>query len=145
MAPLAEAGTYDGPEPAIHPESEPFWRGLGEGYLRLQQCTLCGRVRWPIAPVCYVCGALDHAWVNVPGEGTVSAAVTVKRATGDPAWAKEVPYRTGMVDFPNGLRLPGRIMCDCGAGNRHATPVRAARLVAEDGYGVLCFVHGCRK
>jgi uncharacterized OB-fold protein len=145
MATLAHAGTYTGPEPVIHPESEPFWRGLGDERLTLQRCSSCGRVRWPIAPVCHVCGSLEYAWSEVSGEGTVSAAVVVKRATADPTWAKEVPYLTGMIDLPEGLRLPGRVLCDCGEGARHGTAVRAARFSTDDGYGVLCFVHGCRR
>jgi uncharacterized OB-fold protein len=145
MATLADVGTYPGPEPVIHPESEPFWRGLGDGRLLLQQCGSCGRVRWPIAPVCHECGSFEHTWTEVSAEGAVSAAVIVERATGDPLWAEQTPYLTGMVDLPEGLRLPGRVLCDCGEGARHGAPVTAARFSTADGYGVLCFVHGCRR
>lgn len=145
MATLTDVGTYAGPEPVIHPESEPFWRGLAEGRLMVQRCSSCQRVRWPIAPICDRCGSLEYEWTDVAGEGTLSAAVVVQRATGDPIWAQEVPYLTGMVDLPEGLRLPGRVLCDCGEGARHGAPVRAARFSTEDGYGVLCFVHGCRQ
>lgn len=144
MTTLAAVGAYKGPAPVIHPESEPFWRGLGEGRLSLQQCESCRTVRWPVAPACFNCGSLDYEWTEVPGEGTVSAAIVIERATGDPVWSQEVPFITAMVDMADGRRLPGRVLCDCGRGHKHAEPVTAAYFSTEDGYGVLCFVHGCR-
>ena len=140
MSDLRNVGEYRGPAPVVHPESEPFWRGLGEGELKLQHCAACNTIRFPIAPVCWNCGSLDHEWVAVPTDGTISAAVTVRRATGDQLWAKEVPFVTAQVDMEGGRRLPGRVICDPDADLKHGTPVQAAYLAAEGGYGVLCFV-----
>jgi uncharacterized OB-fold protein len=138
MSVLRKAGEYRGPAPVVHPESEPFWRGLGEGALRLQRCDSCETVRFPIAPVCWNCGALEHTWTDVPTSGTVSAAVTVRRAIGDQSWAAEVPFVTAQVDMAGGQRLPGRLIGD--VDQAPGTPVQAAYLAANDGYGVLCFV-----
>ncbi|GAA1857282.1 hypothetical protein GCM10009836_41930 [Pseudonocardia ailaonensis] len=110
MPTLTPAGQYRGPAPVVHPESEPFWRGLGEGRLELQKCNSCGTVRWPIAPVCWNCTSLDATWTPVATSGTVSAAVTVRRATGNQVWADVVPFVSAMVDMADGLRLPGRIL-----------------------------------
>jgi uncharacterized OB-fold protein len=141
MPPLRQVGTYRGPAPVVHPESEPFWRGLGEGRLQLQRCDACGTIRFPIAPVCWNCGALEHTWTPVATTGTVSAAVTVRRATGNQVWAQEVPFVSAQVDMADGHRLPGRIVvADPDAGVTEGTPVEAAYLAAESGYGVLCFV-----
>jgi uncharacterized protein len=138
MPSLTRAGDYRGPAPVVHPESAPFWHGLGEGRLELQKCDSCGTVRWPIAPVCWNCTSLDATWTPVATSGTVSAAVTVRRATGNQVWAEVVPFVSAMVDMADGLRLPGRILAesDVPAG----TPVEAAWLDAGDGIGVLCFV-----
>jgi uncharacterized OB-fold protein len=140
MSALRHAGEYRGPAPVVHPETEPFWRGLGEGRLELQQCDSCATIRFPVAPVCWNCGSLDHSWTEVPTEGTVSAAVTVRRATGDQRWAESVPFVSAQVDMEGGRRMPGRVIADADADISHGTPVRAAYLSTEDGYGVLCFV-----
>lgn len=140
MAVLRKAGVYRGPAPVVHPESEPFWRGLGQGALRLQQCGACRTIRFPIAPACWNCGSLDHDWVDVPASGTVSATVTVRRATGDQRWAQEVPFVTAQVDMEGGRRLPGRVICDPDAAPSPGTPVEAAYLEVDGGYGVLCFI-----
>jgi uncharacterized OB-fold protein len=141
MSALRQVGEYRGPGPVVHPESEPFWRGLGEGRLELQRCDSCGTVRFPLAPVCWNCGSLDYTWAPVATEGTVSAAVTVHRATGNQLWAQEVPFVTAQVDMADGHRLPGRVVVpDPAAGVAAGTPVEAAYLTADDGIGVLCFV-----
>lgn len=141
---LPRMGEYRGPAPVVHPESEAFWRGLGEGRLTLQRCARCATVRFPVAPLCWHCGALSHEWVPVATRGTVSAAVTVHRATGDQRWAAEVPFVTGQVDTADGHRLPGRVLDPEGAtpdpAPGHGTPVHAGYLEAPDGVGVLCFV-----
>ncbi|GEL22697.1 hypothetical protein PSU4_16510 [Pseudonocardia sulfidoxydans NBRC 16205] len=140
MSRLRRVGEHRGPAPVVHPETEPFWRGLGEGRLQLQRCTTCGTVRFPLGPVCWRCGGFGHDWTDVATTGTVSAAVTVRRATGDPLWAGEVPLVSAQVDMSDGLRLPGRVLCDPDAPPPHGTPVEAAYLATEDGFGVLCFV-----
>jgi uncharacterized OB-fold protein len=140
MTALRKAGEYRGPAPVVHPESEPFWRGLGEGTLQLQQCGTCQTIRFPVAPVCWNCGSLEYEWTAVRTGGTVSAAVTVRRATGNQLWAQEVPFVTAQVDMDGGRRLPGRVICDPETELKPGTPVEAAYLEAENGYGVLCFV-----
>jgi uncharacterized protein len=143
VATLASAGKYVGPKPSVHPESEAFWHGIGQGELKLQQCSECQTIRWPIAPVCYNCLSMDAEWVPAPTDGTISAAVRVERATGNQIWTTVTPFITGMVDMNGGHRLPGRIFCECGEALKHGTPVTAAYLEADDGVGVLCFTHAC--
>ena len=136
--PLPRVGEYRGPQPVVHPETEPFWRAVGVGELRLQQCGECGTVRFPVAPMCWSCLSGDAEWVAVPTTGSVAASVTVHRATGDPLWGPEAPFVTAQVDMDGGVRLPGRVV-----GERHplgrGTRVHAAYLDAGDGIGVLCF------
>lgn len=140
MTALRKAGQYRGPDIVVHPESEPFWKGLGDGHLKLQRCARCGTVRFPIAPLCWGCGALEYEWTPLATEGRVSAAVAVHRATGDQRWSQEVPFVAAQVDMADGLRLPGRVISDRPTAPAHGYPVRAAYLEAPGGYGVLCFV-----
>ncbi len=136
---LPHAGDYRGPQPVIHPETEPFWRGVGAGELRLQQCGACGTVRFPVAPMCWSCLSGDSEWVPVPTTGSVAASVTVRRATGDARWGPQAPFVTAQVDMDGGVRLPGRVVGDPEPLPR-GTRVRAAYLDAGDGIGVLCFL-----
>ena len=137
--PLPQAGDYRGPQPVIHPETEPFWRGVGAGELRLQQCSACWIVRFPVAPVCWSCLSGDAEWVAVATTGSVAASVTVHRATGDPRWGPQAPFVTAQVDMDGGVRLPGRVVNQQEPLPR-GTRVRAGYLDAGDGIGVLCFL-----
>ena len=41
------ADTATGPEPVVHPDTEPFWDALSQGELRIQLCARCGTHRYP--------------------------------------------------------------------------------------------------
>ena len=143
MPTLTNEGKYAGPHPVIHPDNEDYWKAVGEGELKLQQCDNCQTIRFPLAPVCYKCGSMEAHWVPVPADGNVSAAIRIERATGDQLWAVQVPLIAGQVDLENGMRLPGRIFCACGEALEHGTPVTGSYQEVEGGYGVLCFTHRC--
>jgi uncharacterized OB-fold protein len=130
----------------VHPETETHWRGLARGHLLLQRCRACRALRFPLAPVCHACLSAEADWVPAPTEGTVSAAVTVHRATGDQRWAEQVPFVVAQVDMPEGIRLPGRIVdADPATPPKRGTRVSAAFLDAGGGVGVLCFTITDRK
>ena len=42
----------------------PYWDGLSEGRLVLQQCSGCGKWNWPAVWRCGECGSWDHHWVE---------------------------------------------------------------------------------
>ena len=131
------------PDPVIHPDTEAFWTGLRQGELRIQVCSRCGTYRFPLAPVCFRCLAFEHTWAAISPEGTVAVAVVVHRATGDPAWGRHVPFRSGLVDLEHGLRLPGRIVCTCGEALNRGARVRAVVLTSTGGVAVYAFAHAC--
>ena len=59
------------PAPHAGPADAPYWQGLAEGRLVMQQCQGCHRWRWPAAFRCGDCGTWDPAWREVPLEGVV--------------------------------------------------------------------------
>lgn len=132
-----------GPAPVVHPENEGFWNALKEGGLRLQQCAGCGTIRFPVAPSCWRCLSFEHSWVDVDADGTVAAATEIVRATGNPVWQDATPYLTGLVDTRAGVRLPGRILCTCGAASRHGTPVTPVRVPTRGEWITYAFQHDC--
>jgi uncharacterized protein len=137
------AGAFAGPDPLMHPETREFWESLQAGRLRFQQCADCGRIRFPLAPVCWACLSFRYRWAPVSGAGHVHATVRVERVTSGPAWRDAVPFTTGLVNLDGGLRLPGRIRCACGAARQPGTPVRLCTVPTAGGQAVWAFVHDC--
>jgi uncharacterized OB-fold protein len=139
------ADAVPGPGPVVHPETEPFWRRLAERQtFSIARCTTCGATRYPLAPACPVCLGFGHEWVDVAPEGSVSAAVRVVRATGIAGWRTATPYIAALVDLALGVRVPGRVLCDCGGALVHGTPVRMCLVPTAEGGVVHAYVHACR-
>lgn len=131
-------GTYSGPPPVVHPETATFWHSLGQGRFLLQECGGCGHRRYPLAPVCWRCQSLEFEWVPGAVRGTVAVSTTIRRATGDPRWAAEVPYVIALADMDDGVRLPGRLL-ESGQLPR-GRRIRLAYLTGPDGLGIHCFI-----
>ena len=51
----ASSSPYKKQLPIIHPENAPYWESLKKHELRLQRCTECATLRYPVSPVCYQC------------------------------------------------------------------------------------------
>jgi uncharacterized OB-fold protein len=132
-----------GPKPLRHPETDGFWMGLEEGWLRLQKCSDCGTIRYPLAPCCYRCLSLDFTWQEISPHGVVAATIEVERSTRSQEWAAAVPFISGLVDMEAGVRLPGRILCSCGAATEQGAPVEAVVVPAAEGTKVYAFAHAC--
>ncbi len=94
--------------PALVPEARPHEAGLAEGVLRLQACSRCRRVRFPIAPVCPYCGGEVAEWRPLTGLGRVHSWARYHRAY-VPAFEPLVPYSVLDVELDEGPRLFGRL------------------------------------
>ena len=134
-------GVFAGPGPVIHPETEPFWTALGEGQFLVQRCASCGTRRFPIAPVCHACLTFAFEWEALPSAGNLQVAVLVSRASA--AWEGAVPFTVGLVNMAYGIRLAGRIFCQCGAGSSPGAPLELCSIpAAKSGY-VYAYIHKC--
>lgn len=123
------------PLPVPDRDSEPFWRGLREGELRLQRCRGCSALRWPPRAVCNRCHGFDFEWIAVSGRGRVVSWVRTHRAFA-PAWRDEVPYDVVLVqlDEQKDLQLIGRLD---GALPREGLAVRARFVPADEAVTLL--------
>lgn len=97
--------------PTPHPPSPDvdtlfYWEGLREHRLTLQECTACGRRRFPPMPCCPYCGEVENR-LREAAHGIVYSWVTVHRAF-DPAFANQVPYTLSAIDLEGGGRMVGR-------------------------------------
>ncbi len=90
------------PEPTA--DSLPYWNGLREHRLRLQQCAACGKVRHYPRPLCAACYSQEVTWTDACGEGLVHSW-TVAHHAFHPAFKAALPYVLVTVDLPEGVRM----------------------------------------
>jgi uncharacterized OB-fold protein len=149
---LVRLDVTPGPAPHIHPDTAGFWESLRRGRLSLQRCAACETLRFPIAANCHECLGDDFVWEAVDKRGKVNVAIEAHRAVSElPAsgvslpdpWRRLTPYLTGAVDMEAGVRLPGRIVCQCGQARMPGTDVVAVLLDAEGGATMYGFAHDC--
>lgn len=92
------------PLPTITDENRPFWDGCAAGELRMQECTACQHIRYPIQPLCPRCLGTEVTWRALSGRGEVFAKVVYHRAF-HPAYAPDVPYNLVLVQLEEGPRM----------------------------------------
>ncbi|WP_269688715.1 MULTISPECIES: OB-fold domain-containing protein [Halopseudomonas] len=125
------------PMPLATPISAPFWNGLKEGRVQLQQCNSCQQ--WTFYPRrhCSHCLSHDLSWKEVSGAGTLYT-FTVARIPTLPEFAGAEPQILAVVELEQGVRmnttLVGLAPDDIRVGMA-VKPVRAR--VSEDGTVLL--------
>jgi uncharacterized OB-fold protein len=92
------------PIPDVTDLARPFWEAGVRNELRMQKCTACGHIRFPVGPVCTACLAEECEWVRLSGKGRVLTHLVFHRAY-NPAWKDEVPYSVIMVQLAEGPRM----------------------------------------
>lgn len=123
------------PLPIPDRDSEPFWRGLREGALRVQRCRGCGALRWPPRAVCNRCHGFACEWIALSGRGRIVSWVRTHQVFA-PAWRDEVPYDVVLValDEQEDLQLVGRLE---GATPEAGLAVRARFARVDDAVTLL--------
>jgi uncharacterized OB-fold protein len=94
--------------PVIDDLNRPFWEGCAEGELRLQQCTPCGHLRYPISDACPRCLSSEYTWRVMSGAGEILSWAVFHQVY-QPAWAGLVPYNVVLVQLPEGPRMFGNV------------------------------------
>lgn len=89
------------PNPAPTDFTASFWASGLDGVLRLQACTHCGHIRYPLSTICPRCLDPGYDWAPLSGRGTVQTFVTFDRAYHD-EWADAVPYVVALIDLEEG-------------------------------------------
>jgi len=99
------------PIPAPSELSAPFWAAGLDGVLRLQKCSNCAHVRFPLDPICPRCLSPDHEWSDLSGRGTVQTFIRFHRAY-DPSWEDRVPYVVALIQLDEGPVLISNVVGD---------------------------------
>jgi uncharacterized OB-fold protein len=97
------------PLPTINERNRPFWDAAQQGELRMQRCTACGHLRYPINPACTKCLSTDVEWAKLSGRGEVFAKIVYHRAY-NPAFADDVPYNVVLVQLEEGPRMYSNVV-----------------------------------
>ena len=115
-----------------------FWHGLAAGRFETTRCASCGRFSFPPKPFCPHCWSREIAWVPLAGRGRLYSQTVVHAAPA--AFQHEAPYRVGVVDLDEGIRIATRVLADHEPAldvvveivvlNYRDGPLFAARLVA---------------
>ncbi len=85
-------------------DTKPYWDGLLEGRLLIQQCTDCSTFRHYPRPVCPKCHSMAFKWCEIAGQGTVHSW-TISYHAFHPAFKKDLPTAYITVDLPEDVRL----------------------------------------
>jgi len=88
-------------------KAEDFVRFLGEGKVKTTQCRKCGKSYFPPRMDCGACGSSEMNWIDIHERGELIAFSTIMY--GPAGFENEVPYTNGVVKFPNGIQIFGRI------------------------------------
>ena len=89
------------------PTIENFYKFCAEKKLMGVTCTGCKKVIVPPRSLCPQCGSSDMNWTELPRKGKL---VTYTVIHVSPAQFQELsPYAVGIVEFGEGVRLPGMI------------------------------------
>lgn len=102
--PADTAPSYAKPLPVITPENKPFWDACTAGELRMQQCSACSHIRYPINPICPRCLSPEAEWVRLSGRGTVFSYIVFHQVY-NPAYKDDVPYNVAMIQLAEGPRM----------------------------------------
>jgi uncharacterized OB-fold protein len=132
------AGSSARLRPLVVPDNAPFFKGLQEGQLLLQQCTSCHRLRSPPAPCCPWCFNAAHEWVAAVGEGSVHSWTRYHKAFLS-EFAPLLPYAVVAAALVEGPIVYGRLVRDTAM----LTIGMALRAVIErwqDGFCSLAFM-----
>ena len=92
------------PMPKPTATTEPFWQGLKEGKVLLQQCRECEK--WIFYPRsnCPGCLSGDIAWREVSGEGEIYSYTIARRPTA-PQFAGLEPQLIAVIELKEGVRM----------------------------------------
>ncbi|MCW4015810.1 MAG: Zn-ribbon domain-containing OB-fold protein [Candidatus Bathyarchaeota archaeon] len=84
-----------------------FYNFVNEKRLMAAKCSACGNVILPPKPMCTQCLSTDLNWIELECSGKLVSYTVIHVAPEQ--FQSLAPYIVGIVEFKNGLRLPGMI------------------------------------
>ena len=84
-----------------------FYMFLTEERLMASKCNECGTILLPPKPMCTSCLSNNMNWTELEGSGKILSYTVIHIAPEQ--FQSIAPYSVGIIEFKNGLRLPGMI------------------------------------
>ena len=86
-----------------------FYKFINEKILMATKCNKCGTVILPPKPMCTNCLSMNQKWIQMEDTGKLISYTIIHVAPEQ--FQAIAPYIVGIIEFKNGLRLPGIIRC----------------------------------
>ena len=101
------------PQPVATELDGPYWQGLAENILRVQQCQSCQQWQWGPEWICHHCHSDDVVFVPVPPQGQIYSYERVWHPV-HPALAEQGAYIVVLVELPQAghVRMVGNLIAD---------------------------------
>jgi len=100
---------YTKPLPTIGDENREFWESARQNELKMQKCSECGHIRYPISHVCPKCLSEGFAWQKLSGEGEILSYIVFHQKY-SPAFADDLPYNVALIELKEGPRMYSNIV-----------------------------------
>jgi uncharacterized OB-fold protein len=109
---MTDAITPTRMEPAVGPDSGPFWEATREGRLVVQWCASCDAPQFYPRSFCSHCGTVGPLeWRTASGRATVYAATMEYKPTAMGAtFSNGQPYVVALVELQEGVRMMTNIV-----------------------------------
>jgi uncharacterized OB-fold protein len=100
--------TLHPPLPVADEISKPYWAGIQDRKLLIQQCAKCDRLQFPPDASCAACASDDLTFVEMSGRGKVFSFSETVSGARHPYFQSISPYLVGMIalDEQEGLIFP---------------------------------------
>ncbi|MGE3693370.1 MAG: Zn-ribbon domain-containing OB-fold protein [Novosphingobium sp.] len=123
------------PDRTLGRHHDTFWEWCAKGELRVQKCTACGHLAFPVVQKCEACGEPEMTWEKLSGRGKV---ISWNRFVQDYYHGMmSLPYDCILVALEEGPTFMGN---PNGFGCDDLTPfmdVKVAFIECEDSAGVF--------
>lgn len=127
--------TQTRPNRTLGPGHDEFWAGCAQGELRIQRCTACKELHWPVVATCEHCGSTALTLEALSGKGKVVSWCSFVQDYY--RGMMPVPYNNIMVELDEGplfISNPADFSYDDITLNM---PVAVTFIDAEDGAGAF--------
>lgn len=99
------------PGPTITSVTQPFWDGVANGELLIQQCLDCKKHVFYPRSHCSHCWSDKLEWTEASGKARLKTFSIVHRP-GHPGWEEIAPYPLGIVQLEEGPSMLTQLLVD---------------------------------
>ena len=107
--PRRPSGPPPRPLPVADEDTKPFWEYTRKHELRVPKCQNCGKLYYPLSPICPHCLHMGADWAKLSGKGKVYSFIIARRRYHP---AIPVPYVVAIIELEEGIRMTSNVV-DC--------------------------------